>query len=70
MASSSMLARAVIYRELLRHLRDALKESPDALELAERLVKVYGERGPRGVREEIAKLVNEVLSGAVEAEEA
>ncbi|MEM0023157.1 MAG: hypothetical protein QW407_00220 [Thermofilaceae archaeon] len=57
----------IIYDELLRLLRDALKESPETYELAEKLVKAYRDQGPRGIREEIRKLVAEVLSSASEA---
>ncbi|MEM0010468.1 MAG: hypothetical protein QXP94_00360 [Thermofilaceae archaeon] len=56
-----------IYDELLRLLRDVLRESPETYELAEKLVKAYRDQGPRGIREEIRKLVAEVLNGATEA---
>lgn len=67
MTSGGESMGGTIYDELLRLLRAALREDPETFELAEKLLKVYRERGPRSVREEIRRLVAEVLSGAPEA---
>jgi len=60
----------ILYEELLRLLREALQTDADALKLAERLVTVFRSGGPKAVREELMKMVREVVGGAPEAEEA
>lgn len=70
MPEGEILQRAVMYEELLRLLREALKNDAEALKLAEALIAAYRLHGSRGVREELKKLIKEVIERDSEAQEA
>jgi hypothetical protein len=55
----ALSARNAFFEELLDLLRELLKGNPEALKLAERLLQAYGERGVRGLREELRALTEE-----------
>lgn len=68
MAEEENLSNSVLYEELLQLLYEKLKADSRAFELARVLVDAYRLRGARGVREEIRKVIKEVIEGASEAE--
>ncbi|MEM1509053.1 MAG: hypothetical protein QXY49_07320 [Thermofilaceae archaeon] len=53
-----------LYRILIELLSARLKD-PFTFSLAERLLKVYEERGHRGLKEEIERILAEVVEGAI-----
>jgi hypothetical protein len=57
------------FSDLEELLKELLKERPEALKLAEKLLKAYRERGVRGVREELKLLVEEATSNGAKDQE-
>jgi hypothetical protein len=57
------------FSDLEELLKKLLKEHPEALKLAEKLLKAYRERGVRGVREELKLLVEEATSNGAKDQE-
>ncbi len=54
---------------VVRLLREALKDDEEALAIAEKIYQAYKERGRRGVREYIARLLEEGDQSAANSEE-
>ena len=57
------------FSDLEELLKELLKEHPEALKLAEKLLKAYRERGVRGVREELKLLVEKATSNGAKDQE-
>lgn len=54
---------------VIRLLREALKDDEEALAIAEKIYQAYKEGGRRGVREYIARLLEEGDQSAANSEE-
>jgi len=57
------------FSDLEELLKELLKEHPEALKLAEKLLKAYRDRGVRGVREELKLLVEEATGDGAKDQE-
>jgi len=60
---------ASFFSDLEELLKELLKERPEALRLAEKLLKAYRERGVRGVREELKLLIEEATGNEAKGQE-
>jgi hypothetical protein len=67
--SSGSMHDFSFFSDLEELLKELLKERPEALKLAEKLLKAYRERGVRGVREELKLLVEEATSNGAKDQE-